>query len=135
MQCIRHIPGLRQSFRQSAALPPPCQSYGISGLLLGWIKSFLTGRVQRVCIAGHPSDWRPVLSGVIQGSVLGPLLFVVYINDFMEGLNSLGFYNADDTSLLSIHPPNLPVDEETLQADLDKVAQWSRTWKMPLNLD
>ena len=111
------------------------QSYGIGGELLRWIESFLIGRVQRVSIAGNPSDWKSVLSGVIQGSVLGPLLFVVYMNDFLEGMSSLGFLYADDTTLLSVHPANQPVDEATLQTDLDKVAQWSRTWMMPLNVE
>jgi hypothetical protein len=109
------------------------QSYGITGTLLTWIEAFLIGRVQRVTIVGHPSDWKPVLSGVIQGSVLGPLLFVIYINDFMEGLTSIGFHYADDTTLLSINPPNQPIDDHILQTDLDKVAQWSSSRMMPLN--
>jgi len=86
-------------------------------------------------MASHPSDWKSVLSGVIQGSVLGHLLFVVYINDFWEGMNSLGFHYADDTTLLSVHPANQPVDEATLIIDLDKVAQWSRTWMILLNAE
>jgi hypothetical protein len=111
------------------------KSYGIDGALLIWIEAFLIGRVQRVSIAGHSSNWQPVLSGVIQGSVLGPLLFVVYINDFTEGLTGAGFHYADDTTILSIHPPNLPVDENSLQSDLDRVSDWSITWQMPLNLE
>jgi len=90
------------------------QSYGIGGKLLRWIESFLIDRVQRVSIAGHPSDWKSVLTGVIQGSVLGPLLFVVYINNFLEGMSSLGFHCADDTTLLSVHPANQHVDKTTL---------------------
>jgi len=111
------------------------QSYGICGTLLKWIESFLTSRIQRVATGGHVSEWQTVLSGVIQGSVLGPLLFIIYINDFMEGMKSVVYHYADDTSILSSHPPNQPVDVTQLQSDLDRVTQWSKTWMMPLNLD
>ena len=53
----------------------------------------------------------------------------------MEGMKSVVYHYADDTSILSSHPPNQPVDVTKLQADLDRVTQWSKTWMMPLNLD
>jgi len=111
------------------------RSYGLSGILITWIESFLIGRTQRVSIGGNVGDWQSVLSGVIQGSVLGPLLFVIYINDLMEGLQSAVFHYADDTTILSVHPPNRPFDESILQIDLDRVATWSTQWRIPLNLD
>jgi hypothetical protein len=55
--------------------------YGINPILIKWLESFLCGRRQRVVIRGTCSEWRPVLSGIPQGSVLGPLLFIIYVND------------------------------------------------------
>ena len=62
--------------------------YGISGNTLVWIDSFLCNRKQRVVVNGAKSQWAPVLSGVLQGTVLGLLLFSLYINDIMVGIES-----------------------------------------------
>ena len=75
------------------------RAYGISGKILKWIENFLSGRTQRVVIDGILSDPLPVLSGVPQGSVLGPLLFLVFIIDLLDGIYSGGKIFADDSKL------------------------------------
>ena len=76
------------------------QSYDVKDRILTWIESFLTGRAQVVKVNGSVSESAPVLSGIPQGSVLGPLLFVIYINDLPEAINSDSFLFADDISRL-----------------------------------
>ena len=79
------------------------------------------------------SAWSDVLSGVPQGSVLGPLLFVIYINDLPEAVNSNVKLFADDSKLLSII--NEPKDSLNLQKDLDAICEWTRLWGMRLNVE
>jgi hypothetical protein len=107
------------------------KSFGFQGLLLNWIKSFLSNRRQRVVIKGECSSWKDVLSGVPQGSVLGPLLFIIFINDLPDGLNHLLKLFADDSKLLAIIRNSK--DQELVQDDLDKLLNWSKTWKMNFN--
>ena len=75
---------------------------GILGNLFNLYENYLSGRLQRVVLNGQTSSWRPVLAGVPQGSILGPLLFLVYINDLPNELKSNGKFFADDMSLFSI---------------------------------
>ena len=72
------------------------QTYGIDGKLLKLLKSYLKDRKQRVLLNGQKSSWKNILAGVPQGSVLGPLLFLIYINDLPDGLTSLCKIFADD---------------------------------------
>lgn len=103
----------------------------MNGKTLSWIKSFLGGRTQAVVLEGESSSEVPVTSGVPQGSVLGPLLFLLYINDLPENIQSQVRLFADDTAVyLTVTNPN---DSSTLQNDLDTLQQWERTWDMEFN--
>ena len=107
---------------------------GISGSVLKLLSSYLNERKQRVLLNGHESDWGIVESGVPQGSVLGPLFFLIYINDLEKGIKSKINCFADDTSIFSI------VTDPTLSAvklnhDLNLIGQWAHQWKMSFNPD
>ena len=77
------------------------QDHGIRGNIHRWLRNWLSGRKQRVVINGSSSDWRDVISGVPQGSVLGPILFLIYVNDIDDGLNNKVSKFADDTKITS----------------------------------
>ena len=105
-------------------------AYGISGDLHNWIRSFLTGRTQRVKVDSAASQWRTVTSGIPQGSVLGPILFVIYISEMPDALKnaSTTAMFAGDTKLYRrTDTPNGPIE---LQEDLDRIFYWSDTWLM-----
>ena len=76
------------------------KSHGIGISIINWIEQWLTDRRQRVVVDGEVSNWKPVLSGVPQGSVLGSILFLIYINDLEEGVTSKILKFADDTKLV-----------------------------------
>ena len=106
--------------------------YGYKGRLLNWIKEFLTGRKQRVEINGYKSEWRDVTSGVPQGSVIGPLLFVLYINDLPDRVKAEIYLFADDTKMYCKITEN---GMSTLQEDLNKLQIWSDTWLLKFHPD
>ena len=107
---------------------------GINGKLLNLLKSYLANRNQRVLLNGFESEWGVVESGVPQGSVLGPLLFLIYINNLEKGIQSHIRFFADDTSLFSIvNDPNTSALE--LNHDLDLISQLAYQWKMSFNPD
>ena len=100
--------------------------------LLNLFHSFLNDRHQRIVLNGQLSDWAPILAGVPQNSILGPLLFLIYINDLPENLTSIIKSFADDVSLFSIvHGPNHSV--KVLNDDLNKIPKWPYKWKMLFN--
>ena len=109
------------------------ERYGVSGRLLAWIRGGLLKRWQRVGVRGHWSGWRRVLSGIPQGSVLGPVLFLVFIDDLEEGLLSEVLKFADDTKIF--RRVDSERDREVLQRDLDRLVQWSEVWQMRFNVD
>ena len=101
------------------------EAYGIRGTTLQWIRAFLTDRRQRVVLNGAKSSWQPVISGVPQGTVLGPLLFLLYINDIVNNISSEIRLFADDCVLYRrIHCLD---DCRALQSDIDTLLHWSRT--------
>jgi len=107
------------------------EKHGISGRLLHWLNKWLTGRRQRVCIKGHKSTWREVTSSIPQGSVLGPVLFLLFINDLDTSIVSSILKFADDTKLFGI--VNDTLDRDIIQQDLHQLVQWSEKWQMPFN--
>ena len=98
---------------------------------MNWISVFLYNRSQKVIVDGEESDSVPVTSGVPQGSVLGPVLFLVYINDHPQNLISHVQLFTDDTAVyLTINNKH---DCKELQNDLDKLQVWGKLWNMHFN--
>ena len=105
---------------------------GITGSLQFWLSSYLSERRQRVILPGTQSDWNYIHAGVPQGSILGPLLFLLYINDIVNDIESNIRLFADDTSLfLVVDNPNTAA--ETLNTDLEKITEWAKTWLVKFN--
>ena len=104
----------------------------IRGFLLQWIQDFLSQRKQRVVFKGAVSDWCSVISGVPQGSVLGPIFFVLFVNDINDVVSSPLFQFADDHTVL--RPILSERDHVGLQNDIHNVFQWTLRNKLPLNL-
>ena len=105
-------------------------AYGIRGQLLTWIKNFLTERRQYVSVKGESSTWKDVISGVPQGSVLGPILFIIYINDLPDIVTSKVKIFAHDTKLY-----NKDSNSDIIQQDLDALFVWSKLWQLCFNID
>jgi hypothetical protein len=105
-------------------------SLGIRGLIWDWIADFLSHRKQRVIINNECSAWSDVISGIPQGSVLGPILFTIFINDIPVDISSSIKIFADDTKIYNnAHFSNL------IQSDLDTLSRWSNKWLLPFNVD
>lgn len=104
------------------------QAYGITGNILLWIEDFLLNRVQTVKVGNDYSESSPVLSGIPQGSVLGPTLFTIFINDLLECAESFCKIFADDTKVYNVSTKHCQI-----QNDLDKIHLWSQTCQLPFN--
>ena len=107
---------------------------GISDKILNIITDFLSFRKQRVVLNGQASPWVSIEAGVPQGSILGPLLFLIYINDLSDDLSTTAKLFADDTSLFSI-VQNVNTSASHLNNDLSKISNWAFQWKMSFNPD
>jgi hypothetical protein len=110
------------------------KAHGIDGKLLAWIAAWLEGRWRRIVLNGCESTWEQVLSGVPQGSVLGPLLFLIFINDLdaVAGIAEWILKFADDTKAARVI--NSDEDRQSLQAALDSIVNWSVTGGMRFNI-
>ena len=108
------------------------EALGVKGTLLKWFDSYLKNRKQRVVIEVLSSEWKSIKSGVPQGSVLGLLLFLIYINDITAGLQTLPFIYADDTMLLETIE-NTDVSASHLNSDLLEISEWSDKWLVTMN--
>ena len=107
-------------------------TYEITGNTQNWIKSFLSNREQRVSVNGALSDNTDVISGVPQGSVLGPVLFLLYINDINGKIKSSIRLFADDSIIY--RKISSKTDHEILQTDLSQLQTWSDKWQMEFNV-
>jgi hypothetical protein len=109
------------------------KAHGIGGKILQWINSWLNGRMQKVVLNGNESSEASVLSGVPQGSVLGPILFIIFVNDMDLPLNAKILKFADDAKVyLELKDEDSALQ---LQRDLDALCQWSADWQMIFNVD
>ena len=106
----------------------------ISGNLLSTLTDFLKLRKQRVVLNGQLSSWSNIETGVPQGSALGPLLFLIYINNLLDGLTTNARLFADDVSLFSV-ADNINLSATNLNSDLGKINAWENQWKITFNPD
>ena len=110
------------------------ERYGIDGPLLKWFESFLIGRSQQVVLRGSYSSWTQVKSGVPQGTILGPILFITYVNDIPTGVSSTVKLYADNTKLYR-EIESIPDDTDMHQSDLFRLTEWYKTWQLKFNPD
>ena len=106
------------------------EHYGIKGNIHRWVSSWLTQQHQRVCVDGEESSNKPVRSGIPQGTVLGPLCFLVYINDMEKSISRTSTLRlfADDSLLY--RPVNTTNDGKRLQENLTELIKWAEKWQM-----
>ena len=109
------------------------KEFGIDGDLYDWLSNYLTDRKQKVVIAGEESSTKPINAGVPQGSILGPLLFLIFINDIINELENSIFLFADDASLINFFK-DITEATASINRDLHRLAQWAKVWRVTFNL-
>ncbi|XP_072025359.1 uncharacterized protein [Amphiura filiformis] len=110
------------------------KAHGIEGKLLYWIEAWLTDRKQKVVTQGAESEWKEVTSSVVQGSVLGPLCFLIYMNDMESNISTSATVSkfADDTKLAN--PVATDDDIENMQDNINHLQAWAERWQMRYNM-
>ena len=103
---------------------------GIQGKVLNVISDFLMNQLFRVCVEGNFSNFMKVLSGIPQGSVLGPLLFKLFINDLPDCIKSFIKIFADDLKIIANS-----ADTDTIENDLKNLEKWEKKWLLEFNID
>jgi len=104
----------------------------IEGPLLSWFEDYLSGRPKKVVLCGQESTVLGTNAGVPQGSILGPLLFLIFINDNENNIRSDMFIFADDTTLANVY--NTPLDAEScLKSDVELISAWAKKWMVIFN--
>ena len=106
------------------------EAYGVAGKLLNWIRDFLSNRKQRVRVGDCMSTEKDVTSGIPQGSILGPVLFTIFINDLPDEVNSFCKIFADDTKIY-----DKSINYNRLQEDLNRLQNWSDKWNLYFNVE
>ena len=106
------------------------QAYGINNNLLSWVSSFLKDRNQKVRVNDSYSESCPVDSGIPQGSILGPLLFIIFINDLPDHVESCCKIFADDTKIYGSSSQH-----DKIQTDIYNLLKWSDTWQLKFNVE
>ena len=110
------------------------EQIGVTGQAKTLFASYLSDRKQSVVVDGCVSSVRNVSAGVPQGSRLGPLLFIIYINDIVKDIESEMLIFADDTSLL-VSGKNTEITSQIIKRDLTRICKWANDWKVSFNAD
>ena len=110
------------------------ENLGVSGNVFEWIRSFLSNRSQCVRVEEEISSWKPVKSGIPQGSVLGPILFVIFINDMPTMVENICELFADDAKLFRNVHLRAEQNNKSLQNDINALVEWSKKWQLPFNI-
>ena len=105
---------------------------GVTRPLFLWLQSYLENRKQRVVIKGQTSDWKDVAAGIPQGSILGPLIFLVCVDDIVKDIQTDIYLFAGDTLLVE-YISNPIISFEKLNADLHRLHIWSKSWLVTFN--
>ena len=110
------------------------KAYGLGDKIMKWMGSFLCGRKQCVSINGVTSDWAEVTSGIPQGSVLGPLCFLLYVNDLPDVIEHSSIMMFADDAKIFGQVTTVP-QRANIQSDLDNILAWTQLWQLPLNIE